>query len=112
MRFDLVFEETYPHPVDAVWAALTDARALSPWLNEMMDFEPIVGRRFRMLCHLDDGGVDAYHCEVLALEPPRRMVWSWLLEKPGDPPPARVEFRLEGRSDGHQRDRRPLALAE
>lgn len=95
MKFDLVFDETYPHPVEAVWGALTRADALSAWLNEMVGFEPVVGCRFEMHCRAEDGELDVYHCEVLELEPPRRMVWSWLLEQPGDPSPTRVEFRLE-----------------
>lgn len=103
MKFDLLFEETYPQPPEAVWAALTDARALSSWLNEMDGFEPRVGCRFRMLCHRDDGSRDVYHCEVLELEPLRRMVWSWLLEQPGDPPPTRVEYRIEPAASGGTR---------
>jgi len=95
MNFDLVFEETYPHPIEAVWAALTDADALSAWLNPTVGFEPVVGCRFQMHCQTDAGGLDIYHCEVLELEPPLRMVWSWLLEQEGDPPPTRVEFRVE-----------------
>jgi len=100
MNFDLVFEETYPHPIQAVWSALTTAEALSAWLNEMVGFEPLVGCRFQMHCRTDDGGLDIYHCEVLELEPPHRMLWSWLLEQPGDPPPTRVEFRLQSVQDG------------
>lgn len=95
MKFDLVFEETYPHPPEKVWAALTNAEALSAWLNEIVGFEPVVGCRFEMRCRLDDGSVDVYHCEILELDAPRRMVWSWLLEQPGDPSPTRVEYRLE-----------------
>ena len=32
MRLDLVFDELLPHPVEAVWRALTDADAISDWL--------------------------------------------------------------------------------
>lgn len=103
MKFDLVFEETYPQPPQEVWAALTDARALSAWLNEMEGFEPRVGCRFRMLCSGAGASVDVYHCEVLELEPPRRMVWTWLLEQTGSPPPTRVEFRVEPAPGGGTR---------
>lgn len=95
MKFDLVFEETYPHPLEKVWAALTSDAALSAWLNDVVGFEPVIGCRFQMRCTLDDGSVDVYHCEVLAIDPPRLMRWSWLLEQPGDPPPTEVEFRLD-----------------
>jgi len=118
MKFDLVFEETYPQPPEEVWAALTDARALSEWLNELDGFEARVGCRFRMLCPHDDGSRDIYHCEVLELEPLRRMVWSWLLEQPGNPPPTLVEYRMEPAPGGgtrlevrHSGDR-PAQVAE
>lgn len=113
MKFDVVIDRTYPHSVDQVWRALTDARALSAWLNEMVDFEPVVGRRFQMRCTADDGRLDVYHCQVLELEPPRFMAWSWLLEAPDVREPTRVEFRLEPVADGtrlcirHAGDRDP-----
>lgn len=100
MSFDLVFEETYPHDPERVWSALTTAEALSAWLNTMLGFEAVVGCRFQMHCETGDGDLDVYHCEILELEPPRRMVWSWLLEQPGDPPPTRVEFELEPTTAG------------
>jgi uncharacterized protein YndB with AHSA1/START domain len=118
VKFDLVFEETYSQPPHEVWAALTDARALSAWLNEMDGFEPRVGCRFRMLCNRDGDLVDVYQCEVLEFEPPRRMVWSWLLEQAGSPPPTRVEYRVEPAPGGgtrlevrHSGDR-PAEVAE
>lgn len=67
----------YPHPVDAVWCALTDPAALAEWLMPN-DFEARVGHRFVFktdpmpLC-----GSGLTRCEVLELEAPRRMVWSW-----------------------------------
>jgi uncharacterized protein YndB with AHSA1/START domain len=58
------------------------------------DFQPQVGRRFcfkrEAPPHNTRGTVE---CEVLALEPPSRMVWSWLSTDEGVP--TRVEFRLE-----------------
>lgn len=95
MKFDLLFQETYPQRPERVWRALTTNEGLSSWLNPTSGFEPVVGCHFEMHCPRDDGSVDVYHCEVLELDPPRRMLWSWLLEQPGDPPPTRVEFRLE-----------------
>ena len=67
----------YPHPVEAVWCALTDSRALAEWLMPN-DFEARAGHRFvfktdpMALC-----GAGITECEVLELEAPRRMVWSW-----------------------------------
>lgn len=76
MKLDLSFDEFIPHPPDAVWAQLTDAEAIADWLMQTDGFEPAVGARFRLKTeHLSpDGWVVA---EILELDPPRRMVWSW-----------------------------------
>ncbi len=88
----------YRHPVEDVWAALTDPRALAEWLMPTTFFEPRVGEKFRFqfdperLC--PTGVVD---CEVLESDPPRRMVWSWKHRAPegaAQPPPMRVEWTL------------------
>ncbi len=93
----------YPHPVEAIWCALTDPRALAEWLMPN-DFEPRVGHRFIFktdpmpLC-----GSGLTECEVLELEAPTRMVWSWrVMPKAGkpEPPPMRVEWRLEPEGEG------------
>jgi len=76
VRLDLVLEELLPHPIEAVWRALTEADAISDWLMQTTGFQPIVGARFRLKTqHLSASGwIDA---EVLQLEPPWRMTWSW-----------------------------------
>ena len=91
MNLDLAFDELLPHPVESVWDALTDARAISEWLMETEDFQPQVGARFRMKTRnlAADGWVAA---EVLELEPPRRMVWAWSVD-PGARPTT-VTFEL------------------
>lgn len=67
----------YPHPPEAVWAALTDPAALAEWLMPN-DFRPVVGHRFRFACDPCPGPIgNVTQCEVLALDPPRRMLWSW-----------------------------------
>lgn len=99
MKFDISFERTYPHPPETVWSALTDAGALGAWLMET-DFVAEEGRAFRMWCEGADGGTDLYHCRVLALEPPRRMVWSWLLAGREAAGETEVEFTLEPAPEG------------
>lgn len=91
MKLNLAFDELLPHPVEAVWDALTDARAISDWLMETEDFQPHVGTRFRMKTRnlSGDGWVVA---EVLELDPPRRMVWAWSVD--GEAPPTIVTFEL------------------
>lgn len=94
MKFRLDFERTYPHPPTAVWRALTDPAALGAWLMET-DFVAEPDRAFTMWCGRPDGGTDRYHCQVLALDPPRRMLWSWVLDGRQGDGETRVEFRLE-----------------
>ncbi len=99
MEFRIAFSETYPHPVEKVWQALIDPEAIGKWLMET-DFVPEAGRDFQMWCDDGHGGTDHYLCKVLALEPPHRMVWSWLLDGRQDEGETFVEFRLEGVDDG------------
>jgi uncharacterized protein YndB with AHSA1/START domain len=72
--------------------ALTEPAALVQWLMAN-DFEPRVGKRFTLRGEPSPQWRGWMDCEVLAMEPPRRMVWSWHrseLEEPNQ-----VEFRLE-----------------
>jgi len=46
MSYEITLEQTYPHPPERVWRALTDSAALAEWLMPN-DFEPRVGHKFR-----------------------------------------------------------------
>lgn len=94
-------ERVYPHPPEKVWTALTDARALAEWLMPN-DFEPVEGRRFQfrvdpMLSF--EGIVD---CEVLEVDPPRRLVYTWVtrMKRKPDHDPMTVVWTLEPVPDG------------
>jgi uncharacterized protein YndB with AHSA1/START domain len=76
MKRDLHFDVTYLHPPDKVWRALTDSRAIAQWLMEN-DFEPRVGHKFQFRTKPAPGFDGIVHCEVLELDPPRRLVYSW-----------------------------------
>ena len=97
MNLDLVLEELLPHPVEAVWRALTDKAAISDWLMQTPEFEPVVGARFRMKTQRlsADGWVKA---EVTELDPPRRMVWAWSVDDAA--PPTTVTFELTPEAGG------------
>jgi uncharacterized protein YndB with AHSA1/START domain len=71
-----VFEVVYPHPVEKVWAAVTDSASLAKWLMQN-DFEPVVGKRFQFRAKPVMGWSGVVDCEVLELDAPRRMVWRW-----------------------------------
>ena len=76
MKADIDATVVYPHPVDRVWAALTSSEALAAWLMPN-DFRPAVGRRFTFRTRPAPGFDGIVRCEVLELDPPKRMVWSW-----------------------------------
>lgn len=85
------FERTFPHPVGAVWAAVTDPEQLAEWFPTTVEFERLqVGAaiEFRF-------AQDAYppmRGELLEVEPERRLTFTW-----GDD---RLTFELEPRDGG------------
>jgi uncharacterized protein YndB with AHSA1/START domain len=66
----------YRYPIERVWQALTDRRALATWLVEN-DFEPEVGRKFQFRTKPQPGFSGIIECEVLVVEPPHRLVYTW-----------------------------------
>jgi uncharacterized protein YndB with AHSA1/START domain len=76
MKADIDATVTYPHTVDRVWEALTSSEALAAWLMPN-DFKPVVGHRFTFRTKPRPGFDGIVRCEVLELDPPRRMVWAW-----------------------------------
>jgi uncharacterized protein YndB with AHSA1/START domain len=76
MAKTLTFEGLYPYPVDQVWAALTDPEAIADWLMPN-DFRPEVGHRFTFRTKPGPGFDGIVHCEVVELEAPRRLAYSW-----------------------------------
>jgi len=85
----------YAHPPERVWEALTTREALAAWLMPN-DFSPEVGHRFNFRTDPAPGFDGIVRCEVLALEPPRRMVWSWA----GGSVDTTVTFELRAVADG------------
>lgn len=91
MNLDVWLEELIPHPIESVWAVLTDAPSISDWLMPASDFQPVVGARFRLKTQdlSPDGWVGA---QIIELDPPRRMVWCW--SGSDDSIPSTVTFEL------------------
>lgn len=92
-QLDLSFRETYPHPIEKVWEALSTSAGLAAWLMRN-DFELRLGHEctFRF-CPPGEGDRDRLvYVRVLAIEAPYRMVWSWRNEN--EPEASKVTFRL------------------
>ncbi len=69
----------YPHPIERVWAALTESNELSQWLLPN-NFEPRVGHRFTFRGETYSRK-NSWHaiveCEVIAVEPLRKIAYTW-----------------------------------
>jgi uncharacterized protein YndB with AHSA1/START domain len=89
MKRDFTLERTYPHPPERVWRALTDRRALSTWLMET-DFEPVLGKQFTFRDKPRPGWDGITHGEVIELEPPRRLAYTWR-GRPGPDKPFTID---------------------
>jgi len=76
VKRDLHFDVFYPHPIERVWAAVTDSKAMAEWLMPN-DFEPRVGHRFTFTTQPQPGFDGIVHCEVREIIPPERLVFSW-----------------------------------
>jgi uncharacterized protein YndB with AHSA1/START domain len=100
MRADIDVEAVYPHPPGLVWQALTTSESLAVWFMPN-DFAPVVGHRFTFRTEPAPGFDGVVHCEVLELDEPSRMVWSWR----GGPLETTVTFTLEPLADGRTRFR-------
>ncbi len=90
-------ERIYPHPIDRVWEAIATARGLSAWLMPT-DFEPRLGHRFQFRWKKIPGWRGYVDCEVLAIEPMRRIVFSWVGDE--KQAPTTVSFQLERVGEG------------
>lgn len=68
----VVVERDIAHPPEKLWRALTQPHLIKEWLMRNEDFQPVIGKTFRLSG--DWGGVD---CEVLAVEPGKTLTYSW-----------------------------------
>lgn len=69
-------EVFYPHPPERVWQVLTNRRALAAWMMEN-DFEPKLGHQFQFYSQPIPGFKTVIQCEVVELEEPNRLVYTW-----------------------------------
>jgi uncharacterized protein YndB with AHSA1/START domain len=70
------FEAIYPFSPEQVWVVLTDPVALGDWLMPN-DFLPELGHRFQFRTKPAPGFDGIVDCEVLELDPPRRLAFTW-----------------------------------
>jgi uncharacterized protein YndB with AHSA1/START domain len=73
---NVVMERTFAHPPERVWQALTEPALLTQWLLKN-DFLPQIGREFQFKNEPVGAWDGVIACRILALDPPRRLVYSW-----------------------------------
>ena len=88
----------YPHPPERVWRVLTHRQALAAWLMEN-DFEPCLGHKFQFYNPLLPG-LEVIDCEVIALDAPKRLVYTW--QERQMPHPSIVTWTLDPVQGGTQ----------
>jgi uncharacterized protein YndB with AHSA1/START domain len=72
----IVVEREMPHPPEKVWRALTQGPLIAEWLMDN-DFQPVVGHRFAFRGKPNPNWNGVADCEVLTVEPPRMLAYSW-----------------------------------
>ncbi len=72
----IVVEYDLSHPPQKVWRALTESDLIAAWLMKN-DFKPVVAHRFTMRAQPVPGWDGVVHCEVLEVDPPKRLKYSW-----------------------------------
>ena len=72
----LVVERVFAHPPEKLWRALTESTLLAQWMMGN-DFEPVVGRSFQFRTEPRRGWNGIADCEVLVIEPLRRLAYNW-----------------------------------
>jgi uncharacterized protein YndB with AHSA1/START domain len=72
----IVVERTMKHPPEKIWRALSQQPLIETWLMKN-DFQPVVGHRFQFRATPVPGWSGVTNCEVLEVDPPRRLVYSW-----------------------------------
>lgn len=84
---------------DRVWKAITDPTELAMWFGDEAELDLRVGGDGAMTWEKHG----RYEVRIEELDPPRRIVWSWV-GKAGvpfdDTPTTRVEWELSEREDG------------
>ena len=97
MTLNLEIDDWLDVSIDDAWHALTDSRMLTRWLMPN-DFEPRVGHKFTLTDPPTEHWNGKIACEVLELEAPHRMVWSWNGSTAGEET-TRVTFELKSEKD-------------
>ena len=96
-RNGIQLEKVMAHSPEQVWQALTDPHALAQWLLPTT-FKPRRGHRFRFTRMSDRGKPEKVRCQVVELDAPRRLAYTWQAES--EDAPTLVTWTLEAVAEG------------
>lgn len=101
MSDERIVEKTleFDASIEQVWRAISEPSELSQWFGDEADFEAVAGAEGAMIWR-EHG---SFALKVEEVEPPTRLVWSWVHEPDvafSDAPATRVEWQLTDRKDG------------
>jgi uncharacterized protein YndB with AHSA1/START domain len=88
----------YPHPIELVWRVLTDPALVPRWTTTGQGGRPegfaaVAGTRFRFVAKPTPGWRGIVDCEVLEVDAPRLLRYSWIGDEGAAP--TFVAYRLE-----------------
>jgi uncharacterized protein YndB with AHSA1/START domain len=94
----ILITETYQHPPELVWRALTDPALIPRWTatgrgGTPEGFKPVVGNRFRYVGRAVPGWDGIVRCEVVDVDPPSLLRYTW--QGAEGEAPSVVTYRLE-----------------
>jgi uncharacterized protein YndB with AHSA1/START domain len=72
----VIVEKELPHSPEKIWRALTQGPLIKEWLMDN-DFQPSVGHHFQFRATPVANWNGIVDCEVLVVEPLKRLSYSW-----------------------------------
>ena len=82
--YRLDWERAYPHSLERVWSAISNAEEITAWMKFPTQLEPRVGGKIH-IAFSAEGSLEGIVCEF---EPPHLLIYTW-----GD---SLVKWKLEG----------------
>lgn len=68
------FRRTYPHPIQRVWAAISEPAQIEKWFPSKVSFEPRTGASIEFS---GDQNTEGSSGTILAFAPPRLLAFNW-----------------------------------
>jgi len=75
-ELSVIVERDMQHAPEKIWRALTQGPLIEEWLMKN-DFQPVVGHRFTLRATPMPNWNGIVECEVLAVEPNKRLSYTW-----------------------------------